>query len=211
MLEKARRQVKDFASDWAIPISLGLAAAATVWGIWYVTNAPCTAIAAAKGSCNPNAVARFINVEILLQSGGSALAVGALKGGYDRFIMRRTLNEERTARQQAELELAEARKRNEENFARILALREEALRQAEAAREEAYRQANADREEARRQANADREETARMFAEILNELRAERREAAEERRLNVAAQQTLIDAVIRLTEQGNGHAGNDGG
>lgn len=125
--------------------------------------------------------------------------------------MRRTLNEERIARQQAELELAEARKRNEENFARILALREEALRQAEAAREEAFRQANADREEARRQANADREETARMFAEILNELRAERREAAEERRLSVAAQQTLIDAVIRLTEQGNGNGSTGNG
>lgn len=129
-----------------------------------MTKAPCTAIASANGLCNPNVVARFIDVEILLQSGGSALAVGALKGGYDRFIMRRTLNEERIARQQAELELAEARKRNEENFARILPLREEPLRQAEATREEAYRQAN-----------SDREETARMFAEILNEFREERR------------------------------------
>ncbi|MDE2786584.1 MAG: hypothetical protein OXL37_07965 [Chloroflexota bacterium] len=201
MLERARRRVTDFTSDWAIPISLGLAAAATVWGIWYVTKAQCTAIAAANGLCNPNAIARFIDVEILLQSGGSALAVGALKGGYNRFIMRRTLNEERIARQQAELELAEARKRNEENFARILALREEALRQAEAAREEAYRQANADREEARRQASVDREETARMFAEILNEFR-------EERRQNAAAQQAMLDAVLRLTERNGSNSRN---
>ena len=228
MWNRARQRASDFAEDWAAPILLGLTTAAVVWTIWYITKAPCTAVATANGLCNPGIVARFINVEILLQFGGAALAAGALKGGYDRAMMRRMINEEREraeqereARQQAELELAEARKRNEENTTRLIALREEALRQTEAAREEAYRQANADREEsrrqaiaereeARRQANADREETARMFAQILSEMREERREAAEERRQNIATQQALLDTIVRLAQQrnGNGHSEN---
>ena len=214
---------------------MALATGVAVWLVWYFTKPECTATAAANGLCNPGIVARYITVEILLQSGGAALAAGALKGGYDRYMMRNMLNQERErveqererteqereARQQAEQELIEARKRNEESTARLFALREEALRQAEAAREEAYRQANADREaarqqaiaereEARRQANADREETARMFAEILNEVRAERREAAEERRQNIATQQALLDTIVRLAQQrnGNGHSEN---
>ncbi len=224
MLARARQQVGDFALDWGAPILLGLTTAAVVWTIWYITKVPCTAVAAANGLCNPGIVARYITVEILLQSGGAALAVGALKGGYDRSMMRRMINEEREARQQAELELTEARNRNEENTARLITLREEALRQAEVAREEAYRQANTDREEARRQAiaereearrqaNADREQTARMFAEILNEMRAERREAAEERRQTIATQQALLDTIVQLAQQrnGNGHADNGDG
>ena len=210
MWDSARQRVSDFAADWAVPICMGLAIGVAVWLVWHFTKPECMATAAANGICNPGIVARYITVEILLQSGGAALAAGALKGGYDRYMMRRMINEEREARQQAELELAEARKRNEENTARLFALREEALRQAEAARQEAYRQANADREEARRQANADREETARMFAEILNEVRAERQEAAEERRQNVATQQALLDTIVRLAQQrnGNGHPEN---
>ena len=242
MWDSARQRVSDFAADWAVPICMALATGVAVWLVWYFTKPECTATAVANGLCNPGIVARYITVEILLQSGGAALAAGALKGGYDRYMMRNMLNQERErveqererveqererteqereARQQAELELIEARKRNEESTARLFALREEALRQAEAAREEAYRQANADREaarqqaiaereEARRQANADREETARMFAEILNEVRAERREAAEERRQNIATQQALLDTIVRLAQQrnGNGHPEN---
>ncbi|MYC35205.1 MAG: ATP synthase F0 subunit B [Chloroflexi bacterium] len=228
MWHSARQWVGDFASDWAVPICMGLAIGVAVWLVWHFTKPECTATAAANGLCNPGIVARYITVEILLQSGGAALAAGALKGGYDRYMMRNMLNQEREkveqereARQQAELELAEARKRNEENTARLITLREEALRQTEAAREEAYRQANSDREEARRQAiaereearrqaNADREETARMFAQILNEMREERREAAEERRQNVATQQALLDTIVRLAQQqnGNGHSEN---
>ena len=174
MLESARKWVKDFAADWAIPISLGMAAAATVWGIWYVTKAPCTAIAATNGLCNPNAVARFIDVGILLQSGGAALAVGALKGGYDRYMMRRMLNEERELRLQAEQQLADERKRVEDERKRV-------------------------------------DEAMQMVVELVGEFRADIQQAAEERRQNAATQQALLDAIARLTERGNGHAGNDGG
>ena len=46
-----------------------------------------------------------------MKSGGAALAVGALKGGYDRYMMRRMLNEERELRLQAEQQLADERRR----------------------------------------------------------------------------------------------------
>lgn len=111
MLDSIRRRGKDFASDWAAPILLGLITAVVVWTVWYFTKAPCTTTAATDGVCNPGVVARFIDVEILMKSGGAALAVGALKGGYDRYMMRRMLNEERELRLQAEQQLADERRR----------------------------------------------------------------------------------------------------
>ena len=111
MLDRIRRRGEEFASDWAGPIVLSLITAAVVWTVWYFTNAPCTTAAAANGVCNPGVIARYIDVEILLKSGGAALAVGALKGGYDRYMMRRMLNEERELRLQAEQQLADERKR----------------------------------------------------------------------------------------------------
>ena len=58
-----------------------------------------------------------------------------------------------------------------------------------------------------------------MVVELVGEFRADiqqaaeerRQQAAEERRQNAATQQALLDAIARLTEQGNGHAGNGGG
>ncbi|MCY3692701.1 MAG: hypothetical protein OXH30_11970 [Chloroflexi bacterium] len=79
-------------------------------------------MAAANGLCNPGIVARYITVEILLQSGGAALAVGALKGGYDKIMMRRMLNEEREARQLAEQQLASERKRVDETIQMVAEL-----------------------------------------------------------------------------------------
>ena len=96
---------------------MGLTTAAVIWTIWYITRVPCTTVAAANGLCNPGVIARYITVELLLQSGGAALAVGALKGGYDRAMMRRMLNEEREARQAVEQQLAEVRKENEKQAA----------------------------------------------------------------------------------------------
>ena len=85
MLNRIRQRVRDFAVDWAWPIFWGLAAAVVIWTVWHFTKAPCTTTAATNGLCNSSVVARFIDVEILLKSGGAALAVGALKGGYDRL------------------------------------------------------------------------------------------------------------------------------
>ena len=72
--------------------------------------------------CNLGVIAHFINVEILLKSGGAALAVGALKGGYDRYMMRRMLNEERELRLQAEQQLADERKRAHETIQMVTEL-----------------------------------------------------------------------------------------
>ena len=121
MLARARAWTREFAADWGGPIILGLAVAAVVWTVWYFTKAPCTPTAVNNGLCNPGAIARFINVEILLGSGGAALAVGALKGGYNRYMM----NREREARRQAEQQLAEERKRIDELIERFSAGQEE--------------------------------------------------------------------------------------
>ena len=182
MLNRIRPRVRDFAVDWAWPIFWGLATAVVIWTVWYFTKAPCTTTAAKYGLCNPSVVAGFIDVEILLKSGGAALAVGALKGGYDRYMMRRMLNEERELRLQAEQQLADERKR-----------------------------VNDERKRA--------DEAMQMVVELVGEFRADiqqaaeerRQQAAEERRQNAATQQALLDAIARLTERGNGHAGNGGG
>ena len=164
MLNRIRQRSRDFAMDWGGPIALGLITAVVVWTVWYFTKAPCTTTAAAKGLCNPGVVASFIDVEILLKSGGAALAVGALKGGYDRYMMRRMLNEERELRLQAEQQLADERKRVDE--------------------------------------------TIQMVADLVSEFREERRQAAEERQMITATQQALLETIVRLSQQGNGHSDN---
>lgn len=180
MLESIRRRSGDFASDWAGPTVLALVTAAAVWTVWYFTKAPCTTTAAANGICHPGVIARFIDVEILLKSGGAALAVGALKGGYDRYMMRRMLNEERELRLQAEQQLADERQR--------------AADERQLAADERQRT----------------DETIQMVAQLVSEFREERRQAAEERQLSVATQQALLDAVVRLAQQGNGRSDNGG-
>ena len=127
MWRRAWQRASDFASDWAGPIGLGFATAAIIWIVWYFTKPGCTVMATANGLCNPGIIARYITVEILLQSGGAALAVGALKGGYDKFMMRRMLNEEREARQQAEQQLAAERKRVDETIQQANEARDAAL------------------------------------------------------------------------------------
>ncbi len=174
MLNRIRPRVRDFAVDWAWPIFWGLATAVVIWTVWHFTKAPCTTTAAKNGLCNPSVVAGFIDVEILLKSGGAALAVGALKGGYDRYMMRRMLNEERELRLQAEQQLADERKRVDEAMQMVVEL------------------------------------VGEFRADIQQAAEERRQQAAEERRQNAATQQALLDAIARLTERGNGHAGNGG-
>ena len=206
-LRRAGRQAGEFAANWGAPITMGLVTAAIVWTIWYYSKAPCTSLAAANGLCNPVAVARYINVEILLQSGGAALAVGALKGSYDRNMLKR----EREARQHAEERLAEEREKNAATLQEYL----EAARQANEAHQAAIQQAgNAQQQtiEAQQQVIAvqqraiEAQETqSRLAAELIDELR-------EERRQNAAVQQAILDAVLRLAAGGrNGSLGPESG
>ena len=171
MLNHFRQRVRDFAVDWAWPIFWGLATAVVLWTVWHFTKAPCTTAAATNGLCNPSVIARFIDVEILLKSGGAALAVGALKGGYDRYMMRRMLNEERELRLQAEQQLADERKRAMEERKRV-------------------------------------DEAMQMVVELVGEFRADIQQAAEERRQNAAAQQAMLEAVLRLAERNGSNSGN---
>ena len=206
-LRRAGRQAGEFAANWGAPITMGLLTAAIVWTIWYYSKVPCTSLAAANGLCNPAAVARYINVEILLQSGGAALAVGALKGSYDRNMLKR----EREARQHAEERLAEEREKNAATLQEYL----EAARQANEAHQAAIQQAgNAQQQtiEAQQQVIAvqqraiEAQETqSRLAAELIDELR-------EERRQNAAVQQAILDAVLRLAAGGrNGSPGPESG
>ena len=179
MLNRIRQRSRDFASDWAAPIVLGLITAVAVWTVWYFTKAPCTTTAVENGSCNPGIIASFIDVEILLKSGGAALAVGALKGGYDRYIMRNMLNQER-----------ETLNRERETLNR----EREALNREREARHLAEQQLADERKRA--------DETIQMVTELVNEFR-------EERRQNAATQQAMLDAVLRLVERNGSNSRND--
>ena len=199
-LRRAGRQAREFAANWGAPIAMGLVTAAIVWTIWHYSKAPCTSLAAANGLCNPAAVARYINVEILLQSGGAALAVGALKGSYDRNMLKR----EREARQHAEERLAEEREKNAAALQEYL----KAAWQANEAHQAALQQVGEARQQTidAQQRVIDAHETQnRLTAELIGELR-------EERRQNAAVQQAILDAVLRLAAGGrNGSPGPESG
>ncbi len=179
MLNRIRQRSRDFASDWAVPICMGLATGIAVWLVWYFTKPQCTVAAAADAVCNPGVIARFIDVEILLKSGGAALAVGALKGGYDRYIMRNMLNQERETLNREREAL------NREREARHLAEQQLADERKRVADE-------------RKRAD----ETIQMFTELVSEFR-------EERRQNAATQQAMLDAVLRLVERNGSNSRND--
>ena len=220
-LRRVGRQAREFAANWGAPITMGLVMAAIVWTIWYYSKVPCTSLAAANGLCNPAAVARYINVEILLQSGGAALAVGALKGSYDRNMLKR----EREARQHAEERLAEEREKNAATLQEYLKAARQANESAKQANE-AYQAALQRAEEAQHQAGESQQQTiesqqqviavqqraieaqetqSRLAAELIDELR-------EERRQNAAVQQAILDAVLRLAAGGrNGSPGPESG
>ena len=165
---------------------MGLATWVGVWLVWYFTRPQCTATAAADAVCNLAVIAHFINVEILLKSGGAALAVGALKGGYDRYIMRNMLNQEReTLNRERETLNREREALNREREARHLAEQQLADERKRVADE-------------RKRAD----ETIQMVTELVSEFR-------EERRQNAATQQAMLDAVLRLVEQNGSNSRND--
>lgn len=178
MLAHISQWARNFAADWAVPFSAGLGIGVAVWLVWYFTKPACTATAVANGLCNSGVIARFIDVEILLQSGGAALTAGALKGGYDLYMMRRMLNEEREKRQAAERRLAEQideqRKRNEEAHRRS---------------EETF---------------AILTEMFNEFREERRQAAEERRQAAEEHRQAMATQEALLEAALQLARQDRG-------
>ena len=145
-------------------------------------------------SRSSSVLARYINAEILTLAGGSGIAVGALKGGYDNYMLRNMVNQEREARLQSEQQLREL---IDELRSEIRELREE----REQTREEQRRPAAEERERSR-------EQRERVAKEEQRRAREERRRwAAEERAHSMAIQQAMLDTIVRLAEKrkGNGN------
>ena len=223
-LQGARRRVRNFLDGWGPAIILGVFVAAVVWTVWYVSKVACIPAAADAGLCNPGIIANYINVDILIKAGSSGAATTALKGGYDKYMMRDMLKREQAARQSAEerlvkkqaeadearAELADARKEAE-------AARRQAQERAEAAQQQAQERAEAAQQQAFEtiaRANQRADEYYGTVAELVRDFRAERRQAEEERRRQADTQQAILETMLELLRrQVNGErpAGNDNG
>ena len=179
---------------WGRATVLGVGTALLIWSVWYFTKVPCLPDNAAQGLCNPGILARFINAEILTLAGGSGIAVGALKGGYDNYMLRNMVNQEREARLQSEQQLREL----------IDDLRSELQKERERAAEERA-QSREERERAAEEREQAREEQRQRAAEERERVREEQRLAAEERAQSMAIQQAMLDTIVRLAEGRNGN------
>ena len=200
---------------WRGGMMLGVATALTIWVVWYFTKPPCTPDNVAAGLCNGGWLARYINAEILVLAGGAGIAVATLKGGFDTYMLKDMLRQEREARQRAEQELIEeraARKTREEQD-----LAERAARQTQAEQERAARQTQAEQERAARQTQADErhDELRAEFHHFVEQYRQaeeqrlqaeeQRRQAEqEERRQLMSIQQAMLDTIVQLAQQRNG-------
>ena len=228
-LQGARRRVRNFLDGWGPAIILGVFVAAVVWTVWYISKVACIPAAADAGLCNPGIIANYINVDILIKAGSSGAATTALKGGYDKYMMRDMLKREQAARQSAEerlvkkqaeadearAELAEARKEAE-------AARRQAQDRAEAAQQQAQERAEAAQQQAQERAEAaqqqaqDRAEAAQQQAAAAQQRAQERAEAAQQQAAAAqqqaqeraeAAQQQAFDAIARANQRADEYYG----
>ena len=192
-LERLRRFWPS-AGIWRLPALSGITATAMVWCVWYFTKIPCLPDNAVKGLCNPGWLARFINAEILVLAGGAGIAVATLKGGYDYYMLKNMINQEREARLKTERELQEVREL-------IAELRNELHEERQRAAEDRQRA-----DEERQRATAERQRA----AEDRQRADEERRQAeAEERRQSIALQQAMLEAIVQLAQNRNGNHGSD--
>ena len=205
------RRLIEVAQVWGVATILGVATALLIWSVWYFTKVPCLPDNAAQGLCNLGILARFINAEILALAGGSGIAVSALKGGYDNYMLKNMVNQEREARLQSEQQLREliGNLRNELQEERQRSKEERRLaaedrRQAEEQRRLAAEDRRAAESE-RRQAEEERRKTE---AEWQRQADEERRLAAEDRAQSIVVQQAMLDTIVRLAEGRNGNGGD---
>ena len=199
MLKRTAERWRRTLADWWRALALGALTAAFVWTVWHFTRTPCIPAAAEAGLCHPGVIAQYINVDILLKAGSAGFAAVAIKGGYDRYMMRDMLNREQKARQHAEERLAEARQdaddarkelaegRQEAHQMMIEARQQlaEAQQQVSAAIAQANQRADAAQQQvsaAIAQANQRADVAQNMFAELVGDFREERRQAEAERR-----------------------------
>ena len=225
----------DATETWRGAMILGVATALTIWVVWYFTKPPCTPDNVAAGLCNGGWLARYINAEILVLAGGAGIAVATLKGGFDTYMLKDMLRQEREARQRAEQELEKERAARKTRAEQELKERTERQAQAEQEleKERAARQAQAEqelKERAARQAQADdrHDELRAEFYHFLEQYRqdeeqrrqadverrqadAERRQAEQEdRRQLMSIQQAMLDTILQLAQQRNGGGNGNG-
>lgn len=161
---------------------------------WYFTKIPCLPDNAVKGLCNPGWIARFINAEILALAGSAGIVVAALKRGYDYYMLKNMINQEREARLKTEQELQEVREP-------ITELRNELHKERQRAAEERRH----DMEERRRAA----EERRRYEAEERRLAAEDRQRFAEQQNQLVAMQQAMLETIVRLAQNRNGNHQSD--
>ena len=152
-------RIQDLAEILWLPLLIGLLAAAATWFIWYYTAVPCLPETAALHHCNPERLARYINVEIW----GRCLTLGSISGGligggvnYGMF------SRERAARMAAEMMLAEERKRAETALAEERKRTDEARQRADEARQHA--------DEARQRADEERQRADTLMMQTIQTL-----------------------------------------
>ena len=218
-LGQIARRLIDSAQGWRAAIVLGVATAAVFWSVWYFTKVPCIPHNAAMGLCNPGWLAHFVSVEILALAGGAGITVGGVKGGYDQYMMKNMLNQEREARLQSEQhlrelignlrnELQEERQRSEEQRRLAAEDRREAEEQRRLAAED-RRIAEAERRQTAEQQRSAEDERRRAETEWLRQAEEERRLAAEDRAQSIAIQRAMLDTIVHLSEGRNGNGSDD--
>ena len=193
----------DATETWRGAMILGVATALTIWVVWYFTKPPCTPDNVAAGLCNGGWLARYINAEILVLAGGAGIAVATLKGGFDTYMLKDMLRQEREARQRAEQELEKERAALEKERAERKTRAEQELE-----KERAARQAQADDRDARH------DELRTEFHHFLEQYRQaeeQRRQAEQEdRRQLMSIQQAMLDTILQLAQQRNGGGNGNG-
>jgi len=225
MLKRTAERWRRTLADWWRALTLGALTAAFVWTVWHFTRTACIPAAAEAGLCHPGVIAQYINVDILLKAGSAGFAAVAIKGGYDRYMMRDMLNREQKARQHAEERLAEARQDADDARKELAEGREEAHQMMIEARQqlaEAQQQASAAIAQANQRADAAQQQVSaaiaranqradaaqNMFAELVGDFReerrqveADRRQAEAERRQQAATQQAIMETMLQLLQQ----------
>ena len=161
---------------WWFPVLAGTAIAVIVWAVWYLTEVPCTPANAIDYQCNPSAIARYIDSEILYRCITLGGLVATLAGGLNVYMFAR----EREARIAAE-------KQRDEDRQRFAEQRDEDRRRFEEQRQEDLRRTEEQRQEERRHFEA--------------QLQEERRRSEEDRRRSDANQQAMLAALAGLTDK----------
>ena len=173
--------------SWGITTGLGIGTSSIVWIVWYFTKIPCLPDNAAKGLCNPDLLASLINAETLALAGGAGLAVATLKGGYDQYMMRNLVNQEREARQKTEQELREL----------VAELRDELREERRLAAEDRRRYEEQQREDRQR------------FSEDRQRFSEDRQRFSEQQNQLVAMQQAMLETIVQLAQDRNGNHRSD--